>query len=91
MKEGQIERVNDEHTAIGRNLFQKEVDLNLFFGMRIELETGEQGTIEGSFGKSGKFKLRFPRGGLKEETHRNKKIIFRYKRFLFDATKHLVQ
>ncbi|XP_051562710.1 selenocysteine-specific elongation factor isoform X1 [Myxocyprinus asiaticus] len=66
-KEGAVERVTDDYTVIGRNLFKKETNLQLFVGLKVTLSTGETGYIEGSFGQSGKIKIRIPEG-LKEET-----------------------
>ncbi|XP_051568447.1 selenocysteine-specific elongation factor-like [Myxocyprinus asiaticus] len=66
-KEGAVERVTDDYTVIGRNLFKKETNLQLFVGLKVTLSTGETGSIEGSFGQSGKIKIRIPEG-LKEET-----------------------
>lgn len=61
-KEGQVERVTDDYTLIGRNLFKKETNLQLFVGLKVTLSTGETGIIEGGFGQSGKFKIRIPEG-----------------------------
>ncbi|XP_072539193.1 selenocysteine-specific elongation factor [Salminus brasiliensis] len=66
-KEGAVERVTDDYTVIGRNLFKKETNLQLFVGLKVTLSSGETGTIEGGFGQSGKIKIRVPEG-LKEET-----------------------
>ncbi|XP_055069320.2 selenocysteine-specific elongation factor [Misgurnus anguillicaudatus] len=66
-KEGAVERVTDDYTVIGRNLFKKETNLQLFVNLKVTLSTGETGTIEGGFGQSGKIKIRIPEG-LKEET-----------------------
>ncbi|XP_078104547.1 selenocysteine-specific elongation factor isoform X2 [Sander vitreus] len=57
-KEGQVERVTDDYTVIGRNLFKKETNLQLFVGLKVTLSTGESGVIEGGFGQSGKFRIR---------------------------------
>ncbi|CAF90502.1 unnamed protein product, partial [Tetraodon nigroviridis] len=61
-KEGQVERVTDDYSVIGRNLFKKETNLQLFVGLKVTLSTGESGVIEGGFGQSGKFKIRIPEG-----------------------------
>lgn len=61
-KEGQVERVTDDYTVIGRNLFKKETNLQLFVGLKVTLSTGESGVIEGGFGQSGKFKIRVQEG-----------------------------
>lgn len=65
-KEGQVERVTDDYTVIGRSLFKKETNLQLFVGLKVTLSTGETGVIEGGFGQSGKFKIRIPEGLLPE-------------------------
>nr|XP_057911378.1 selenocysteine-specific elongation factor isoform X2 [Doryrhamphus excisus] len=57
-REGQVERVTDDYTVIGRNLFKKETNLQIFMGLKVTLSTGETGVIEGGFGQSGKFKVR---------------------------------
>eukprot|EP01122_Echinamoeba_exundans_P001848 TRINITY_DN11830_c0_g1_i1.p1 TRINITY_DN11830_c0_g1~~TRINITY_DN11830_c0_g1_i1.p1 ORF type:complete len:530 (-),score=72.67 TRINITY_DN11830_c0_g1_i1:23-1612(-) len=70
-KVGDLERVIDNSHAIGRNLFKKETDMNIFTNMRVQVtvtQPSEDSTdpvvvksteayIEGAFGKSGKFKL----------------------------------
>ncbi|XP_078399242.1 selenocysteine-specific elongation factor isoform X1 [Cetorhinus maximus] len=66
-KEGQVERVSDDYNVIGRSLFKKETNMQLFVGMKVKLSTGEAGVIEGGFGQSGKFKIRIP-DGLTTET-----------------------
>lgn len=43
---------------IGRSLFKKETNLQLFVGLKVTLSTGETGVIEGGFGQSGKYKIR---------------------------------
>ncbi|XP_012719259.2 selenocysteine-specific elongation factor [Fundulus heteroclitus] len=66
-KEGQVERVTDDYSVIGRSLFKKETNLQLFVGLKVTLSTGESGVIEGGFGQSGKFKIRIQEG-LRPET-----------------------
>nr|XP_061796623.1 selenocysteine-specific elongation factor-like isoform X2 [Nerophis lumbriciformis] len=66
-KEGQVERVTDDYTVIGRSLFKKETNLQIFVGLKVTLSTGESGVIEGGFGQSGKFKIRVQEG-LRPET-----------------------
>lgn len=50
--------MTDDYTVIGRSLFKKETNLQLFVGLKVMLSTGETGVIEGGFGQSGKFKIR---------------------------------
>ncbi|XP_008292602.1 selenocysteine-specific elongation factor [Stegastes partitus] len=66
-KEGQVERLTDDYSVIGRSLFKKETNLQLFVGLKVTLSTGETGVIEGGFGQSGKFKIRVQEG-LRPET-----------------------
>ena len=67
--------------------------MNLFTNLEVELgERGPRGRIEGTFGKS-KFKCVFSDnipGGLAEAA-KGAKLYLRYKRFVFDETKKMVQ
>uniref|UniRef100_A0A8V1AE48 Eukaryotic elongation factor, selenocysteine-tRNA specific n=1 Tax=Gallus gallus TaxID=9031 RepID=A0A8V1AE48_CHICK len=60
-------KVMDDYSVIGRSLFKKETNIQIFVGLKVKLSTGEEGIIDGGFGQSGKFKIRIP-GGLKPET-----------------------
>lgn len=69
MKAGVVDRLEDAAdaaaastsvTVIGKSLFKKETDMNLFLGLRVYTRYGQQGVIDSSFGKSGKFKATFP-------------------------------
>ncbi|XP_026579128.1 selenocysteine-specific elongation factor [Pseudonaja textilis] len=66
-KEGQVERLSDDYSVIGRSLFKKETNIQMFVGLKVKLSTGEEGVIEGGFGQSGKFKVRILHG-VKPET-----------------------
>ncbi|XP_061196258.1 selenocysteine-specific elongation factor-like [Saccostrea echinata] len=68
VREGVVERCNDEYTVIGKNLFKKETNIQNFAGLKVALSSGEHGVIEGSFGQSGKVKIRIPEG-VKPETY----------------------
>ncbi|XP_038176730.2 selenocysteine-specific elongation factor [Arvicola amphibius] len=70
-KHGLVERVMDDYSVIGRSLFKKETNIQLFVGLKVQLSTGEQGVIDSAFGQSGKFKIHIP-GGLSPES---KKIL----------------
>ena len=60
MKYGKIDRVNDERNLIGRDLFKKETNPDVFVGKRILLKPQNKvGLITGTFGKGGKFKVKF--------------------------------
>ena len=59
-KEGIVDRKADEYTVVCRGLLKKESKMEMFTGLKVKLSTGEDGVIEGSFGQSGKFKVRLP-------------------------------
>lgn len=61
-KSGTVERKHDEQTVICKQLFKKESNLEVFAGLKVTLSTGEIGQIDGSFGQSGKVKIRVPSG-----------------------------
>ncbi|KAF6302840.1 eukaryotic elongation factor, selenocysteine-tRNA specific [Rhinolophus ferrumequinum] len=63
--------VIDDYNVIGRSLFKKETNIQLFVGLKVYLSTGELGVIDSAFGQSGKFKVHIP-GGLSPES---KKIL----------------
>lgn len=54
------EQVIDDYSVIGRSLFKKETNIQLFVGLKVHLSTGELGVIDSSFGQSGKFKINIP-------------------------------
>jgi selenocysteine-specific elongation factor len=66
-REGTAERAANEYEVIVRDLFKKETSLDLFVGLRVGLSSGETGLIEGTFGQSGKVKVRV-REGLQAAT-----------------------
>lgn len=69
-KVGFIDRLADGQTIIGKDLFQKETNINAFVNFKVELSpTGEQGFIESSFGQSGKFKVRFMSKLSRQHSH----------------------
>jgi len=56
-KRGVIDRASNQYEVIGKNMFKKETNIQLFVGLQVELSTGEVGVIESSFGQSGKVKI----------------------------------
>ncbi|XP_062970637.1 selenocysteine-specific elongation factor [Cynocephalus volans] len=70
-RRGLVERAMDDYSVIGRSLFKKETNIQLFVGLKVHLSTGELGVIDSAFGQSGKFKIHIP-GGLSPES---KKIL----------------
>lgn len=49
---------------LGKGLFKKETDMHQFTGLIVHTKHGQAGVIEGAFGKSGKFRVSFPRPDL---------------------------
>lgn len=58
-KKGIIDRVVDNYTIIVKDLFNKEVDIQMFLNQEVVLSNGQTGKIEGAFGKSGKIRVTF--------------------------------
>ncbi|KAG2430703.1 hypothetical protein HYH02_013699 [Chlamydomonas schloesseri] len=85
-RSGVIERVQpDGVTAIVRSLIKKESSVDVFVGLKVTTGRGEQGVIEGSFGKSGKLKVNFPSGLATEgRTAADNAVTLRCKRYVFD-------
>jgi selenocysteine-specific elongation factor len=71
-------------------MFTKESDISKFAGLRVAASGGEEGRIEGSFGKSGKFKVYFP-GRLvlppADKAGQPTKITLMFKKYVFDTDK----
>lgn len=88
-REGVVDRVVDDREVIGRGLFKKETDLSLFTGLTVTTSQGARGTIEGGFGKSGKFRAVF-RDGHKDAKVGDK-IFLRFRRYMFDPAKKMHQ
>lgn len=91
-REGVIERLQDERTAICRGMFKKETDLSIFVGLKITAENGATGTIEGAFGKSGKFKAYFPSALQSDPVIvAGSKVRLEFHRYIFDKEKSICQ
>ncbi len=83
--------------------------MDKFIGLRVSLSTGEAGVLEGSFGQSGKVRVRIPEG-VREATQSILKaarakekpageeapsdpitISLKFKRYIFDAERKMIQ
>lgn len=93
-KEGQVERLHDDHTLICKNLFRPGTDMTPFFGMEVQVgESGPVGRIDSTFGKT-KFKVAFPSSlepGVLADACKGARIYLNYKRFVFDTEKRMIQ
>lgn len=75
----------DERTVIGRGLFDKHADFEVFSGLRVRHSlSGAVGVIESRFGTSGKFKVYFSAGvGSTATAADDARLILDYKRMMF--------
>lgn len=91
-REGAVERVEgDGCTAVCRGMFTRDSDLSRFLGMAVAGPAGERGVLEGTFGKSGKFKVRFPAGiAPPGKGGAPAPVVLQYKRYLFDGDKRRI-
>lgn len=105
-KEGMVERYSNEHEVIVRNMLKKETNMELFNGLKVYLSSGEEGIVDGSFGQSGKIKVRVPRG-IKDNEDKSKlkkkdikpisnqtetvKVILKFKLLIFEKNKKISQ
>jgi selenocysteine-specific elongation factor len=92
-KQGQVDRVQDASTVIGKNLFSQTTDVNAFVGMIVHLGP-LTGKLTGTFGKS-KFKMAFDGHGLDAkgvaDAVRGAQVELRYRRFIYDVKRKMVQ
>jgi selenocysteine-specific elongation factor len=96
-RQGLVARIQpDGMSATCSGLFKRETDMSIFQGARVMTGRREQGTIEGRFGTTGKFKVQFDASlwgsaeGQQRSTADNV-LLLRYKRFVFDADKHSIR
>ena len=53
-------QIHDDYTVICKSLMKKQSNFEIFNNMKVVLSTGEHGFIDGTFGQSGKTKVRIP-------------------------------
>ena len=106
-KEGIVERIQDEYTVIVKSLFKKETNIDLFINKKVTLSTGEVGTIEGTFGSSGKIRIRLnsglsesskkmltpvkKKGNESSEQNETIGVTLRFKKYMFEKSKTIFQ
>jgi len=104
-KEGIVERAVNEQEVIVKDLFKKETNIDIFSGLNVNLSTGEKGTLEGTFGQSGKVKIRVMEGLKKEtisivgtgkkkgEQPKSDPVLasIQFKRYIFDREKKIIK
>ena len=69
LDEGVMERAVDDQEVILRDLFNGKANFDLFCRLRVNLSSGEKGSLEGTFGQSGRVKVTVLEvEGLEKET-----------------------
>ena len=53
-------QMHDDYHVICKGLLKKESNIEMFTGLHVKLSTEEHGIIDGTFGLSGKIKIRIP-------------------------------
>lgn len=86
-------RRNDDNQLVryevfGTDLFKKETNMSQFVGLFIETEGGDIGSIQSSFGTSGKFRVNFPAG---TDVREGDPLYLRFKRYANDPRKAIHQ
>ena len=76
------------YEVFGTNLFKKETNMAQFVGLLMETDRGEVGSIQSSFGTSGKFRVNFPGG---TEVREGDQLYLRFKRYANDPKKAIHQ
>ncbi|KAL7635854.1 UNVERIFIED_CONTAM: hypothetical protein RMT77_013671 [Armadillidium vulgare] len=74
LREGIVERMNNDSELIVKNLVKKGTDITLFQGLKVSLCSGEKGLIDSYFGQSGKVKIRLL-NDLNDDTKKKLKAI----------------
>merc|ERR1712110_1255404 len=73
---------------MGKDLFQRQININQFIGLRVVTEENEVGIIRSSFGTSGKFKVEFPGGTCAKE---GSILFLKFRRYVYDFKKTIQQ
>ncbi len=98
-KVGNVDRLGDpyrrtddnklvRYDVFGADLFKKETNMKQFVGLLIETKQGDVGSIQSSFGNSGKFRVHFPGG---TEISEGESLFLRFKRYVNDPKKAIHQ
>jgi len=76
------------YEVFGTDLFKKETNMTQFVGLFIETDRGDVGSIQSSFGTSGKFRVHFPGG---TDVREGDSLYLRFKRYANDPKKAIHQ
>mmetsp|Transcript_803 Transcript_803/g.1713 ORF Transcript_803/g.1713 Transcript_803/m.1713 type:complete len:497 (-) Transcript_803:245-1735(-) len=84
-KKGLVERIINEHEAIGKQMFTKDSDVSKFVGMKVTVGDSTA-VIDSQFGQTGKYRLSFINGPAREG-----EVLLQFKKYLYDASNSMVQ
>jgi selenocysteine-specific elongation factor len=76
------------YEIFGEGLFKKETNMTQFVGLLVETNNGDIGSIQSSFGTSGKFRVNFPAG---TDIREGDPLYLRFKRYANDPKKAIHQ
>ena len=76
------------YEIFGEGLFKKETNMAQFVGLLVETNNGDIGSIQSSFGTSGKFRVNFPAG---TDIHEGDPLYLRFKRYANDPKEAIHQ
>eukprot|EP01082_Thalassiosira_pseudonana_P015384 g14133.t1 g14133 contig9:1225168-1227439(+) len=76
------------YEVFGTDLFKKETNMSQFVGLLMETDSGDIGSIQSSFGTSGKFRVNFPAG---TDIREGDPLYLRFKRYANDPKKAIHQ
>ena len=72
------------YEVIAEDLFQKEANMQQFVGLQLQADVGDVGSLNGAYGRDGKFKVAFKPNGTTVKPHGS--LYLRYKRYHFSQT-----
>merc|ERR1711988_415698 len=89
-KQGTVDRIMNDDVILVTKLFKRESNISPFLSLVVLFpDSGRKGTLDSSFGKSGKVKIRLHGSGPTPKV--KDKAVLRFKKYLFNKSVKLVQ
>jgi selenocysteine-specific elongation factor len=87
-RSGVVDRISDKtpeadgsvRSVVARGMFEKDADMTRFLGKKLKAPGGEEGRLESSFGKTGKFNAYFSNGA---KLSKGDKLVLQFKHMVF--------
>lgn len=84
-RRGIVERVHNDQSLIIKEMFKKETDLSIFLGMSVTVsKLDRKGTIDSTFGKSGKVKVGIETTAEEQKELKNVEVVMQFRKFVFN-------